>query len=236
LKQYLIYCFLVLLGMAAIALALDWKTAYFLLKFSLMPILIIGLLHSKRDKAEKNWRVILAGLITSWAGDVLLLFSTDRQIFFILGLVCFLFTHIAYIIYFSRYHNGVVYRMLKNPLIGAIIILYALLLISFLWPYLNTLLIPVILYTLIITMMILQAWSAKQYLARTTGILFVVGAVAFVLSDTLLAIDKFYQPFYLSGSLIILTYGIAQLLIVNAAIKNSDASIEAINYENHFLG
>lgn len=45
-----------------------------------------------------------------------------------------------------------------------------------------------------------------------------LGALLFVLSDTVLAINKFYQPFELSGLVIMLAYGFAQLLIVTGAI------------------
>lgn len=229
-KQYWRYIFILLLIAAGVVLALEFKSTYFLLKFSLMPVLITGLLHNKKDKAEKNWRVILAGLVTSWAGDVLLLFSSGMELFFILGLVCFLATHIAYTIYFSRYHDGVVSRLEKTPLISALIVLYSLFLLSFLWPYLGGLLLPVIAYTVIITVMVMQAWSAKPHLLHNTGSLFFTGAIFFVVSDSLLAIAKFYRPFFLSDTLIIVTYGIAQLLIVHAAIKNTDAKQEAISY------
>jgi uncharacterized membrane protein YhhN len=144
--------------------------------------------------------------------------------------VCFLFTHIAYIIYFSRYHSGVLHRLQKNPFVSALIILYSLLLISFLWPHLGALLAPVIIYTIIITTMVLHAWSAKPYLSTATGLLFIAGLIAFVISDSMLAVDKFYKPFYLSNTLIIITYGIAQLLIVRAAIKNNDAGMHSVNY------
>jgi uncharacterized membrane protein YhhN len=46
-----------------------------------------------------------------------------------------------------------------------------------------------------------------------------LGAVLFVVSDSLLAINKFYSSFELAGVLIMLTYGMAQLLIVTGAIN-----------------
>ena len=47
----------------------------------------------------------------------------------------------------------------------------------------------------------------------------VAGALLFVLSDSILAINKFYMPFDLAGTFIMLTYGFAQYLIVQGAVK-----------------
>jgi len=222
LKKYWLYCFLCLLIADAIALVLQWKEAHFLLKFLLMPVLIIGLLHNKGHSKEKNWRLVLAGLITAWAGDVLLLFSEDMPLFFILGLVCFLCTHLAYIIYFSRYHSGIFQQVRKRILPFIILVLYAVSLLTYLWGGLGDLLLPVIVYTIVITVMVLQALFAKGFLPSKTGNLFAIGAITFIISDSLLAIDKFHTSLFLSDALIMITYGIAQLTIVYGAIINMD--------------
>ncbi|HRF25670.1 MAG TPA: lysoplasmalogenase family protein, partial [Chitinophagaceae bacterium] len=51
------------------------------------------------------------------------------------------------------------------------------------------------------------------------------GAILFVISDSVLAINKFYYPFEYRGVLIMLTYGMAQWFIVKGAIlylRNQD--------------
>ena len=45
------------------------------------------------------------------------------------------------------------------------------------------------------------------------------GALLFVISDSVLAINKFYQPFEVAGVIIMLTYGLAQLFIVEGAFS-----------------
>jgi len=47
---------------------------------------------------------------------------------------------------------------------------------------------------------------------------FVVGAIFFVLSDSLLAINKFYQTFSMAGVGIMLTYCLAQYFIVRGCV------------------
>lgn len=53
---------------------------------------------------------------------------------------------------------------------------------------------------------------------KNAGLLMMIGALLFVLSNSTLAINKFYNSFSGAGILIMLTYGIAQLLIVQGAI------------------
>ena len=45
------------------------------------------------------------------------------------------------------------------------------------------------------------------------------GALLFVLSDSVLAINKFYQSFEAAGVVVMTTYGLAQLFITEGAIR-----------------
>jgi uncharacterized membrane protein YhhN len=45
------------------------------------------------------------------------------------------------------------------------------------------------------------------------------GALLFVISDSVLAVNKFYQPFAFAPVLIMITYGLAQLFITQGAIE-----------------
>jgi uncharacterized membrane protein YhhN len=52
---------------------------------------------------------------------------------------------------------------------------------------------------------------------KPAGKWMMLGALLFVISDSILAINKFYQPFEAAGVLIMLTYGLAQFFIVEGA-------------------
>jgi len=54
---------------------------------------------------------------------------------------------------------------------------------------------------------------------KMAGRWMMTGALLFVISDSVLAINKFYQSFEMAGVIIMLTYGLAQLFIVQGAIK-----------------
>jgi uncharacterized membrane protein YhhN len=54
---------------------------------------------------------------------------------------------------------------------------------------------------------------------RVAGQLMMLGAAFFVLSDSMLAINKFYMGFPMAGLFIMITYASAQFCIVQGASK-----------------
>jgi uncharacterized membrane protein YhhN len=54
---------------------------------------------------------------------------------------------------------------------------------------------------------------------KRAGLWMMLGAILFVASDTLLAINKFLAAFNYAGTIIMLTYGLAQLFITEGAVK-----------------
>jgi uncharacterized membrane protein YhhN len=72
---------------------------------------------------------------------------------------------------------------------------------------------PVIVYLLVILTMAWQAltrWSAPQ---TTSTMLAAAGAIAFVVSDSTLALDRFREKFRSARVLVLATYWLAQWLI-----------------------
>jgi uncharacterized membrane protein YhhN len=47
-----------------------------------------------------------------------------------------------------------------------------------------------------------------------------IGALLFVASDSILAINKFHTPFESATFFVMLTYGLAQLLLIVGIVKN----------------
>ncbi len=208
-----------------IALFINWTTGSFYFKILLMPLLLVGLLFNKKNTLEKNWRLILFGVIAAWLGDILLLFSGEAEGFFIAGLACFLGTHLTYVLYFYQYNKGRTRWFRKNPVLTFLVIFFSVSMLAFLLPSLGDLVMPVAFYILVITIMMLQVLSAKPFLPKLVKHLFVAGALLFMLSDSMLAIAKFNTPFLFSEPSIIFTYGLAQLFIVSGTILNADKPI-----------
>jgi uncharacterized membrane protein YhhN len=208
-----------------VCLVLGALKGHFWLKVLLMPILVVALIDGKKTTGQRNWQIILAGLLLAWAGDVLLLFASDTALFFTLGLACFLITHVCYIRYFYKYTKGNRLWLARHPIVSVVLVLYAVVLYSLLLPHLGPLKIPVAVYTLVISLMALQAFAGKPFLPSGAYGWFLCGALLFVASDTILAIDKFKWPMPWAGAALMATYGAAQACFVLGALKNTDLRI-----------
>jgi uncharacterized membrane protein YhhN len=134
-----------------------------------------------------------------------------------LGLGAFLIGHLLYILCYRHFR----WAEKANELLGPQkvrfsfpIVLAGTGLVVILYPSLGDLKIPVLIYARVLTLMALNALF-RYGRTTTKSFLFVfMGAVLFMLSDSLLAINKFYASFSSAGAMIMMTYCTAQFLIV----------------------
>jgi uncharacterized membrane protein YhhN len=96
---------------------------------------------------------------------------------------------------------------------------YGIGLVWLLFPHLGNLKIPVMVYAAVICAMLICSLYAYSKLNRPAANAYLLGAAAFVLSDSLLAFNKFYQPFACAGAFIMLTYCAAQFFIIQGFMK-----------------
>jgi uncharacterized membrane protein YhhN len=181
----------------------------------LTTLLIIGFAWPRGANATKQRNLVRLGLILSLAGDVFLLWPKEG---FLPGLVAFLLAHLAYIAAFC-----VPVRLAAKPWVFVAYALVAAVILSALWPGVpGALRVPVVAYVVCLATMAAQAlvwWrrSAGMHadeapLARAAAL----GGVLFMLSDSLLAINKFAVPLPLSSLWILLSYWLAQWCIASA--------------------
>lgn len=198
-----------------VGIQLNNETLEYLFKPLIIPVLTgYFLSHTKTFLASlKKW--IIAALFFSWAGDVLLIFQENNSIFFLLGLSSFLLAHIFYIVFFHRIR--IKEGLKSNSWLLLVVVVYYAALISLLSPFLGEMKIPVRIYGIIISFMLMLAMHMLFIKNKAAGQWMVWGAGLFVISDSVLAINKFYQSFEAAGILIMLTYGVAQLFIVKGA-------------------
>ena len=86
-------------------------------------------------------------------------------------------------------------------------------------PWLGDMKLPVRIYGIVISFMLLLAMHMLFIKNKNAGLWMMSGAILFVISDSVLAINKFYQSFEMGGILVMLTYGVAQLFIIEGAIR-----------------
>jgi sterol desaturase/sphingolipid hydroxylase (fatty acid hydroxylase superfamily)/uncharacterized membrane protein YhhN len=160
--------------------------------------------------------LLVAGLVASLAGDVLLMGPQ----FFVAGLVCFLVAHLAYIALFTM---GVG----KFPRPGALAATLAVggLMYAFLWQggLPAGLRVPVGLYVVVIACMAAQALGRAGVTDLAPARFVALGACLFMLSDALLATHRFVQPLPAASLWVLATYYAAQLLIASNASPTPSA-------------
>jgi uncharacterized membrane protein YhhN len=186
--------YFLVLSVNIIAVQTGWDIGVYATKPLLIPLLGWMLMDSDRQNARWVW----LALFFSWVGDILLMLPQDL---FLFGLVSFLIAHLFYIWHFWGEWDRKTKPIRPVYLVGTALFLIALL--AILIPVLGDMRIPVIVYGIIISSMCLFA-------LHTGSSGYAIGALLFVLSDSILALSKFHTSFLLAGSLIMLTYGLAQ--------------------------
>lgn len=216
-KKYWLIIFIALLIAHITGIQLNNELLQFISKPLLIPVLI-GFFLSQPNTITSNLKKwILLALFFSWCGDVLLMFVSKKEIFFLLGLSAFLLAHIFYILFF--HHVRVRENIKSNPWLLVIVVVYYAVLISWLSPFLGEMKLPVRMYGVVISVMLMLAMHMLNIKNTKAGKWMMIGALLFVISDSVLAINKFYQPFNAAAVVIMLTYGLAQLLIVKGTIS-----------------
>lgn len=177
----------------------------------LMPVLM-GLFLTQAKGISSNIKYgVLGALFFSWVGDVALMFDSVYSFMFIVGLGGFLIAHLHYVYVFIKSNKKGSGIPKKAWLIIPVFVVFTAGLISVLWPKLGELQIPVFVYAIVLMIMGITAVSRNV----KTGFYWVLfGAILFVTSDSILAINKFYIPFVAARVLTMLTYTLAQLFII----------------------
>jgi uncharacterized membrane protein YhhN len=190
--------------------------------FSPKPLILVSLIifyamNCKSLDSRTNLLMILA-LNFSLAGDILLMFVDIDPNMFIASLVAFLLAHVMYVFTFKKKtHNS----KPSIPLLG-LLLAYALVILLLLKDGLGDLTIPVIIYMIVILAMVVFASLRKANVSNISYGLVLLGAIFFIISDSILAINKFYEPVVYSHFLIMGTYTLAQYLIVMGMLRQED--------------
>jgi len=152
---------------------------------------------------------LLAALALCLAGDIALMLPG----LFIPGLASFLAGHLCYL---ALFRQGQRWFPSRAALAGTLAAAAAM--VAFLWPHLGPVLraaVPA--YALAIALMAAQAIGRATVLRDAASAGVAVGAGLFMLSDTLLAINRFAQPLPMAAFAVLATYYAAQVLIVHNA-------------------
>lgn len=184
-------------------------------KALLMPLLMAAVWAAPDFSGKK---LLLGALFLSWVGDVSIGFS------FVMGLVAFLLAHICYI---ALFYKAISTRQKTKPYLWAAWALLAgfiIGLLSQLLPGAGELKIPVTVYAVVIGSMLGLSIAGRSHWPSAPAGWIIAGAGFFVLSDSLLAWNKFHSPLPLASLLIMLTYIAAQYAIAKGVLMLAGGS------------
>jgi uncharacterized membrane protein YhhN len=187
-----------------------------------MIMLMLGSYYVVASGADRSMIILLA-VVFSLAGDILLL----NPEYFIAGLVAFLIAHVLYIF---AYRQHVDHEQSESSLRGIHrirlafpIVLAGMGLVVILFPFLGDLKIPVTVYAVVITSMVLTALFRYGKTKAASFWMVFAGAVCFMISDSILAINKFLLIVKASDLWIMLTYSVGQFLIIEGLLRHHES-------------
>ena len=173
--------------------------------------------YSTGDTGRFN-TLLVAALVFSLVGDVFLMLPGN---YFIPGLASFLVAHVFYI---ALFRQGQGWFPNQRALVGVLAVGAAM--YGIVWGGLAdpVLKIAVAAYVSVISLMAAQAPGPATNQSDVSACWGALGACVFMVSDSLIAINKFVTPVALSSLWILATYYCAQLLIVHNARMHKTAS------------
>ena len=181
------------------------------------PMIILSLMALYYFSVEKKNNLYLLALAFSFLGDVFLL---DKNSMFIYGIASFLLTQLLYIY--------IIIKQMEKPssfhkyLYAFLFANYVVYLISLLRPNLGDLFYPVVVYG--VTIAVFGLVATLNYVTKRTksSLLLMLGAVLFLISDSMIALNKFHESKAFYPIAIMSTYILAQYLIFQFMVFKTD--------------
>lgn len=207
-----------LLALAADRSLFDWPAVYAAAK----PITLVLVIAFALDRGgAQRRRAVLVALGFSLVGDIALLWPREG---FLPGLVAFLLAHLAYLYAFTR---GQRFAAAVTPFVGYAVV--AGVILALLWPGVpGALRLPVLAYVIALSAMAAQAavgwWLHRAEVGTGTALArrAALGGALFVLSDAMLATNRFGITLPMAALWILPAYWAAQWLIASSLPARDD--------------
>lgn len=174
-------------------------------------IILVAVLSRSPAAAPPAYKwLIIGGLIFCLGGDIFLMLPPR---YFLPGLGSFLAGHWFYTAAFSL-EVGITFAWWI-----LLLLIYGVFMYRLLQPHLGKMRRPVIAYIIFILLMVWAALGRWSTLHTTGALLAAAGAILFVISDSVLALDRFRKKFKSARVIVLSTYWAAQWLIAYSVIS-----------------
>lgn len=196
------------------------------LEYMVKPLIMIWIaVYFLLFRKKKSFTVpVLLAFFFSWVGDNFLMFSGKDELYFFAGVGGFFLAQLTYIYIFTTFREqagkGLIQR---KPVLILFFLAYVSGIYVILFPGLEGLMKPIILiYALSLIGMSLMALNRKGRVSLTSYRLVFFGSILFLISDSMIALNKFFMEFTLAGFWIMITYIAAQYLIMRGLILEKE--------------
>lgn len=227
-RKPLEYVFLLVAVIEMVAEIIGNDTVKFIAKPLLMITLIAFYAQSVNGKWSKTHKLMVAAFAFSWLGDVTLMFVYVNPNFFLAGLFSFLVTHILYAISFADVADKKAEALLpKKFWIVIPLLIYMGALLSMLVSAINgnpqtkPVVVPVLVYTTAIATMVAFSINRFKRVSNLSFTLVFAGAMLFMFSDSMIAVNRFLTPLASANIFIMVTYITGQYLIAKGILAQS---------------
>ena len=159
------------------------------------------------------------GRVRPWLFGLALVFSAVGDVvlelgYFVTGIAAFAMAHVLYGVFFSLLMAAGGRRGIPILPMAAVLAVFSAAMLFYLWPQLGALQIPVVVYIFLIASV-----TGLAMLAPFNNLRPAFGMVVFMVSDSLLAVNKFAEPFAGADYFVWLTYFAAQYLLLTGYLK-----------------
>jgi uncharacterized membrane protein YhhN len=203
--------------LATLSSTLGLTTLHFIFKPLTMLLAILLVLVRARQSgiAGRSDVFLTAALAASLVGDVFLMLPGS---YFIPGLAAFLVAHLCYI---ALFRQDIPWFPNRRALIATLAVGAAM--YAWVWGGLTdpVLKVAVAAYVGVISLMVAQAIGRATVQKNSASTAVALGACIFMLSDSLIAVNRFVQPLPLVSLWVLTSYYAAQLLMVHNAKSKS---------------
>jgi len=192
------------------------------------PLLMLTLggyaFFKARENAIAMPKALIGALLFSFLGDVILMFASGNETYFLLGLVAFLIGHIFYISLNLRgrpkFRFDIEAIIFMSP-----IIIFTGTMLKKIADTAPGMIAPVMLYSIILCALFYTGLVAQSVRPKKQGLVLMLGISLFIISDSLIALNRFIAPFEGAGLAIMSTYILAQYLLVVANLHRPNHKI-----------
>lgn len=188
-------------------LSIFFKPYAFSWLVKLIPMVLL-IFYAVKSLNKKGSSLFIAGLIFSAFGDFFL--DYDRVNWFLFGLGAFFIAHLCYLFALTPVKK-------QNLSFVSLYSVYGIAIFSVIAGGLGELFIPVLAY-----MSILLLMAITTLISTKSNKWLIVGGLSFVLSDSLIGLDKFYQPIVGAHFFIMASYYFAQYALYRGFLLSED--------------